>query len=206
MGVAPAARPARPNLGLLDVDARRREAGGHRTNYLHNPREWRRFDGDLWDFFCWTVWGRRRRHLVAVENEGLVPEVQFYRRRLPVPADERAQYFGRFFRCYGADLVFFDPDNGIECPSAAHGRTRSDKHLYWPEIEQAFNAGSSVLVYQDITHRNREEFTQQIVADLRQHTEAEAVWVFEVEAVSFLLVSQRHHLGRFAEVEAEVRG
>ena len=146
-------------------------ADGRRIEYLHNPIRWRGYDPCVWDFFCWTVWGRHRRHLSAVERSGLLPHgTRFYRWLLPANGDERTAYFNRYFRNNRADLVFFDPDNGIEVATARYGAARSNKYVYWREIERAYRAQHSVLIYQTIPRRNREVFTQRIVGELMQHT------------------------------------
>ena len=176
-------------------------ADGRRIEYLHNPRRYRPYDPDVWDFFCWTVWGRGRRHLSAVERSGLLPQgTRFYHRWLPASGDKRTTYFNRFFRNNRADLVFFDPDNGIEVGGVHWGWANSVKYVFWCEIERAWNAGYSVLIYQHIPHENREDFTQRIVGELMQHTGARTVYVFEAQAVSFLLVPQERHLAGIAEV------
>lgn len=175
-------------------------ADGSRIEYLHNPRRYRPYDPDVWDFFCWTVWGRHRRHLSAVERSGLLPQgTRFYRRLLPTNGDERTAYFDRFFRNLRADLVFFDPDNGIEVATARYGAARSSKYVYWREIERAYNNQHSVLIYQTIPRRNRGVFTQRIVGELMDHTGAETIWVFEAKAVSILLAPQERHLAQITE-------
>ena len=47
----------------------------------------------------------------------------------------------------GADLVFLDPDNGLEIPSLPLGRKGSSKFAAWREVEELWRGGSSVLIY-----------------------------------------------------------
>ena len=44
-----------------------------------------------------------------------------------------------------ADLVFFDPDNGIEIASVKKGRKDSSKFVYLDEIGASYAAGKSAL-------------------------------------------------------------
>jgi hypothetical protein len=48
----------------------------------------------------------------------------------------------------GRDLVFFDPDNGIEVLSKPCGGRDSSKYVYWDELQETYRSGQSVLVYQ----------------------------------------------------------
>ena len=50
----------------------------------------------------------------------------------------------------GVDLVFLDPDNGIEVPSKPIGRKGSSKYVAWLETEALWQAGCSLLIYQHI--------------------------------------------------------
>ena len=48
----------------------------------------------------------------------------------------------------GAEVVFLDPDNGVEVRSRPYGRKDSSKYVYWREVKALAKAGRSVLVYQ----------------------------------------------------------
>ena len=52
----------------------------------------------------------------------------------------------------GADLVFFDPDNGVEVKSAPKGSAKAGKYFFWDELEEFWLRGQSLLVYH---HLNR---------------------------------------------------
>jgi hypothetical protein len=41
-------------------------------------------------------------------------------------------------RFRGTDLIFFDPDNGMEVGSRPWGRRDSCKYLYWRELVRAY--------------------------------------------------------------------
>ena len=50
------------------------------------------------------------------------------------------------------DLIFMDPDNGIECSSISRTSAKGPKYAYWTDIDAFVGRGQSVLVYH---HLNR---------------------------------------------------
>lgn len=51
-----------------------------------------------------------------------------------------------------ADLVFFDPDNGIETPSIPKTSNKAGKYIFWDEMLPFWSRGQSLVVYH---HLNR---------------------------------------------------
>jgi hypothetical protein len=52
----------------------------------------------------------------------------------------------------GADVVFLDPDNGIEVRSVPKGAAKAGKYVFWDEIEALWARGQSLVIYH---HLNR---------------------------------------------------
>ena len=50
------------------------------------------------------------------------------------------------------DLVFFDPDNGIETKSVPRYSPKSGKYIFWDELKTFWDRGQSLVVYH---HLNR---------------------------------------------------
>ena len=86
------------------------------------------------------------------------------------------------------DLVFFDPDNGLDVPSVPTGRKKSSKYLYLDEVRAFRERGQSVLIYQHFPHVNRNAFVFQCVERLRSIAPAALIYVFCTPHVVFLLV------------------
>jgi len=53
-----------------------------------------------------------------------------------------------------ADVVFLDPDNGIETPTAKMTKPDAVKYAFINEIKQYYDQGQSVIIY---NHRNRQQ-------------------------------------------------
>jgi len=92
-----------------------------------------------------------------------------------------------------ADLVFFDPDNGIEVKSKPAGRKDSSKYLLWKELTEVWRNGSSILVYQHLSRVKREVLASRLVDELSRRTGASNVKVFCSPNVLFLFAAQDHH-------------
>ena len=101
-----------------------------------------------------------QRSVAAVEGAAILPvNTLFHSSPLTVeglPRD-RVQHRGRWFadglaRLAGADLVFFDPDNGIETAALRKSDRRAGKYVFWDEIETTWQRGHSLVVY---SHLNR---------------------------------------------------
>ena len=46
-----------------------------------------------------------------------------------------------------ADIVFLDPDNGIECASRARGHDKGPKYVFWDDIDALVLRNKSVIIY-----------------------------------------------------------
>jgi hypothetical protein len=98
------------------------------------------------------------------------------------------------------DLVFVDPDNGIEVPSKPVGRKGSSKYVTWAELEMLWAAGCSLLIYQHFPRKLRRAFAQQLASELTRRTGAHLVQAFRTPHVLFLLAAQDPHLEQFQPV------
>ncbi len=131
----------------------------------------------------------------VVENaRRRLPGARFAGAVVPVDAAARGRWLaGALLRLADADLVFFDPDNGLEVPSVPAGRRGSDKYLYWDEVERAWAAGHSLLVYQHFPRVARPAYNARLLAALRERTGAPVTGSFTTSHVVFLLAARREH-------------
>lgn len=97
-----------------------------------------------------------------------------------------------------ADLVFLDPDNGIEVNSVPPSSSKSVKYVYLDEVAAILDRGQSLLIYQ---HHNRsapaETQVGRTLIKLRlaapQCTSATAVTFRRGSVRSFFLLSSKSH-------------
>ena len=187
---------------LTENDERR---DGHRVSYLIKPEGWRSFDPPVFDCLREAVLERKERNIRAVEESGLLSETIFYAPLLADGSDERRTYFDEFLTFSNErDLVFFDPDNGLEIKSVKYGRKGSSRYLFMSEVSRSVSAGHSVLVYQHMPHKPREPFISNVASNLMQETGLESVYVFHSPRIAFFLVPQIDQLDQFSEIASRV--
>jgi len=180
------------------------------TGYLSQPERWKEFDPDLFDALRKTVLHNGPRDVRRIEDSILLPSCRFQGGLVVDDRQGRARYFQRFWKmAEGCDLVFFDPDNGMEVRSTPIGRKGSSKYLYWHELEHAYSLGHSVLVFQYFPRVKREVFVERLAGELSVRTGAPAVYSFCMPRFAcFLLPSEVHAnaLGRRACMVSDVWG
>ncbi len=179
---------------------------GHHLSYLLKPEEYRAIDSSLFDCLRSAVVCRNERSTGVVEKSGLLPNAGFYSHPLTDGSDERRNYFNGLLEfSRGKDLVFFDPDNGLEVKSVPYGRKGSSKYLFLHEVSQLFSAGHSLLVYQHMPRIPRAPFIRETASKLIRETAAESVYVFRAQNVAFFLVPQPDQATEFAESASGVQ-
>jgi len=167
--------------------------GGFRS-YLDRPREWRHFDSELYEWLAASLRHGAAPGVALLEGAGLFPHARFIPEFVP---DGRALR-ERWAECLvasatDADLVFLDPDNGLQVASKPAGSKDSSKYAQWAEVEALWRAGSSVLIYQHFRREKRDEFAQRMMRELRDRTGAPLVEAFRTPHVLFLLAGQERH-------------
>jgi hypothetical protein len=191
--------PDRLRLGvcwmLTPADSR---TDGNFLAYLRRPEVHRRHDPELFDWLKQVVEVERDRRTARIETSSLFGPASFHSEALTDSEEQRGLYFSSCPSIFaGCDLVFFDPDNGLEVRSKPRGRKDSCKYIYWEEIEKTFSGGSSVLVYQHFPRVKRERYMDRTAQELRKRTATAAVFSFRTSQVLFLLAARGQHAATF---------
>jgi len=177
------------------------------TSYLEKPDKWCHFDPLLFDHLREMVQTQNLRDVRGAETSAVLPSCRFAPGFLPDDADGRVRYFEAFKDLAGGcELVFFDPDNGIEVDSTRCGHTNSSKYLYWHEIEDFWKAGHSLLIYQHFPHVKRATFIHGKAALLIEKTGAPLVISLRTSHVVFFLVPQAKRRGVFRDRSEKAAG
>ena len=176
---------------------------GNKLAYLSQPERHRHFDPELFDILAHAAAEPDRRRLQTIEESGAIPGARYFNAAL---ADEAAQRRSYMTKCLAefvdVDLVFFDPDNGLETPSTASGRKNSSKYVYLDEISEFYGAGKSVLVYQHFPRKERTAFVADCVERLAAVAPDAAIWTYRTKHVVFLLLVNPENVSK---VEKEAR-
>lgn len=173
--------------------------GGFRS-YLDNRRALAKHDPKLFDGLANLLRSSSQRSVALIEESELLPRSQYYSVMVPDGRSERENWQKDLLHtASGIDLVFLDPDNGIEVPSKPVGRKGSSKYVTWREIRSLWEAGCSLLIYQHFRRENRQAFTQRLASELGRRTGARFTEAFCTPHVLFLLAAQDRHAKRFGE-------
>lgn len=177
---------------------------GKFIDYLHKPGSWRGYDPTLYDHLRHIVL-EETREVYAAQSDGILPNCKFYPTLLSDNPEIRASYFEGFERkSKGCELIFFDPDNGLEVKSRPYGGKYSSKYLYWREVRKFFNAGHSLLIYQHFPRVKRDLFIESTARELGIRTSAHCVYSFRTPHVLFLLAAQKQHRELFEDTAKKV--
>jgi len=128
---------------------------GKFLGYLGKPKKHSPRDPELFEWLKQAVEVEGDRRTARIEESTLLGSASFHARSLTGNRSDRPRYFSECAtRLAGCDLIFFDPDNGLEVRSVSVGSKDSCKYLYWDEVCSPFAAGPSVLIYQHSPMRN----------------------------------------------------
>jgi len=167
---------------------------GKRRGYLDEPNRYRPPDPTLFDFLHKTVRRDGVRDVRRIESSGLLGDAVFHSELLTDNRDQRREYFQSAMQCVsGRDLLFFDPDNGLEVKSIPAGKRGSCKYLYCAELAAAWRAGHSVLVYQHFPRVNRRRYLRELAAETTAAIGARRMVAASTSHVAFLLLPQSAH-------------
>ncbi len=173
---------------------------GRHLAYLGKPSKSRVFDPELFDWLRHAIDEYPDRRTVRIQTSGLLGSALYFSELLVDDHDLRKAWFANCCQqLAGCDLVFYDPDNGLE-RSVAFGRRHSHKFLYWAEVRETFFTGASVLVYQHFPREVRAGYIERLSERLRKETDASAIFSFSTPHVLFLLAAQEHHTAPFRAV------
>jgi len=176
---------------------------GNFRDYLLKPK-WRGCDSELYDGIQILLKGDDRK-VSLLEQANLLPGATYYSRKLTDDTLDRSSWEQELMaRAHDSDIVFLDPDNGIQVPSKPYGRKNSSKYLYWREVIGLWKQGKSILIYQHFRREERDRFIHRILGELRDHAMGAFVEAFSTPRVVFFLVLQPEHQKYYHSIVADV--
>jgi hypothetical protein len=172
---------------------------GRFTRYLGQPERWRDCDPPLFDSLAACLSGPGTRSVAWAVDHQLLPAACYFADLLEDGLTARRQYFDRFEALSaGSELVFFDPDNGLEVKSVRAGGKNFSKFLAWDELERTYQSGKSVLFYQHFPRIRRDVFTERLASQLLSRLALPGLFSFTSSNVLFMLLPQPRRLDYFS--------
>ena len=164
---------------------------GKRVTYLNEPAEWDSFDKEIFKFLKGHI-DVSKRDLSLYEESIHAKGIKFINDHIEDP-QKRHKMLGEIGQDKKSDLIFLDPDNGIEVKST--NQKTVHKYVLWSDIRTAFDSNKSVLVYQHFSRKNRDFFIQEKLAEFQKHFDAD-MFVIKVKHSVYFLLAQKSHLAK----------
>jgi hypothetical protein len=181
-------------------------ADGNNRAYAEQPDKWRSFDLELFDGLKNVPAKPTIEDLKRVEREGLVPSAVFFNDVTPADKEDRAAWHANALKATtGADLTFFDPDNGLSIASCPKGRKHSEKYVFMDEVIDHYVTGRSTLIYQHFSRKPRKDYIKGISEQLSANLLNSKVWAFETAHAVFMLAAQPNHALRVEAIAQAVK-
>lgn len=179
---------------------------GNKLGFLQQPDRFRHFDPELFDILAHAAAEPDRRRLQTIEDSGAIPNAVYHNDMLPQAVGERAAYMVECRAKFtDANLVFFDPDNGVETVKVKKTHKKALKYVFLDEIAGFYGEGKSVVIYQHFTRQERSEFIASQARRLRQIACDAAIWTFRTDNVVFFLLVHPESPARLAIAAMEAR-
>jgi hypothetical protein len=173
--------------------------GGLRS-YLQNPTEWRHHDPELFTGLVTLLSTAPIPNVSLMERSALIPRASYYSALVSDSIGDREMWReGLLSAALAADLVFLDPDIGIEIPSKPIGRRGSSMYAAWKEIQSLWEHGCSILIYQHFPREHRASFMDRMLSELHERTGARFCEAFSTPYAVFLLAIQERDRIRFRD-------
>ena len=136
------------NLGLtLSVNWYKTDfetTGGGFIEYLKKPDEFKKYDPDLFQALYKIVFEDGDRRIDRIEEDGIINATFFHE---SIDSD-RDNWWGKALKATSdTDIVFLDPDNGLETPIMRKNNQKSPKHVRLSELQEYYSLGKTVIMY-----------------------------------------------------------
>lgn len=93
------------------------------------------------------------RTIISIEKNNILPKgTMFFNKETPVGTKRFSWHAESLETLKGCDIIFYDPDNGLEIPTCGKLHRDAVKYVYYDEIRDTYSKGKSIIIYQ---HTNR---------------------------------------------------
>lgn len=118
---------------------------GKYINYLSMPQLYREYDPTLFDSLYKIVKLEQERRIERIEKENVLQAVYFSKE---IGAGRLSWHRQALEKTQGTEVVFLDPDNGLETSKMYQTDGATEKHVRWAELKDYYTRGQNVILYQ----------------------------------------------------------
>ncbi len=167
---------------------------GKFIEYLSEENKWSKYDDSLYVEISNLLKNNIKREVNLIEKTDLLGNSEYFSKLVPDNLELRDNWLKELIgESRNSELIFLDPDNGLEIKSKSFGTKNSSKFLYWREVQKIWEEGKSLLIYQHFIREKREVFVKRMLNSLSEKTPNSTVEAFSTSNVVFLLALQPNH-------------
>jgi len=181
---------------------------GNHISYLSDGRrDYARFRScypKLYDKLKSIVW-HNKRSIAEIEANNVLPKgTIFYSKPIPYSgttaakriALRRAWFEESLTYLSDVDIIFLDPDNGIQIDPSKKRHPNALKYVFTDEIQTYYRSGKSLIIYNHRDRRPRWEYERKILANWEYVSSSSDVKVLRFKRVSvrdYIFLIQEQH-------------
>lgn len=174
---------------------------GKHTKYLKDSykdsKKYRECFPELYDQLK-SIVDDRKRSIKEIEKNLVLPkETVFYSKPLlSSPVDRENWFKESLTKLKKADIIFLDPDNGIQTDKVKKTHKDAIKYVFRDEIEQYYELGKSLVIYNHEDRKPRSEYNRKFM-DIRHYVRTQnLIQVLRFKRFSvryFIFMLQKDH-------------
>jgi hypothetical protein len=141
-----------------------------------------------------------RRNIKEIENNSVLPiGTVFYSKPLPLPylLGARENWLDESLtNLKNTDIIFLDPDNGIQTEKVKKTQSKANKYVFKDEIKQYYDSDKSLIIYNHKDHKPRDEYNTKI-SGIRNYlnilNDIQVIRFKRVSVRDFIFLIQKDH-------------
>ncbi|WMJ23712.1 hypothetical protein RBG61_03325 [Paludicola sp. MB14-C6] len=160
-------------------------ADGKHITYL-SKSNYKELDSELYDVLN-EILKKGTRNVTSIENSNLIPDnTIFYNAILDVSNEadhikrrtQRATWHQTALSClYDSDVIFLDPDNGLEVQSVSLTGQKGNKYIGLDELKDYYKSGKSIIFYNHRERKPEEEYLNKFRALKKDAVYKNSTWM-----------------------------
>jgi hypothetical protein len=192
--------------------------GGYMGYLCPENKNWEKFERcfpEIYDDLKKIVYSKKRKIEKIEENAVVGDGVVYYRKPVNKPVrhhtlrtEKREKWFADSLEYLKkADIIFLDPDNGIQTDSLKKSHKKAGKYFFRDECREYFAQGKSLILYH---HRNRKPEKDYNADILRLHEAIDGSATMSIlrfrrySVRDYIIVAQPEHAELFGRVVREL--
>ena len=111
----------------------------------------------------------KKRNVKSIEDEKPLKNASYY--SIPINIEDREKWHKEALKLFkNCDVVFLDPDNGLEVESAKGSKKKLTKYVLMDELKSYIEDGKSVVFYNHRPRQDMNEYFKELLSKVKKTT------------------------------------